>query len=310
MKKRLNILFLFLCVSSWLASYCEDQPKPYLQWSQLPAIPDQIGFAGAAAGVSNGALIVAGGSNFVNGTPWNGGTKTWYDKIFVLESADGQWKEAGRLPHPLAYAVSLTWQEGVIIAGGSNATQHFNEVMLLRYVNGKINIENLPALPAPIANASGVIMGDKLYIAGGIKELASTQTENNFWQLDLLQPASQRAWKILDPCPGPSRMLSVAGTQEGAFYVFSGVHLARHAGDSTAQREYLTDAYKYIPGKGWSRIADLPQPVAAAPGPAYAAGQSHLLLFGGDNGKYFDQNALLQQKHPGFSPLLFLKMKS
>jgi SSS family solute:Na+ symporter len=300
-KLLLNIFFLFLSFAIHLKSFCEEQPKPYLQWTQLPAIPDQLGFAGSMAGVSNGALIVAGGSNFINGSPWNGGTKTWYDKIFVLEHAGGAWKEAGRLPHPLAYGVSLTWQNGVIIAGGSDANRHYNEVFVLRYVNGRIEIENLPALPAPVANACGVIIGNNLYIAGGLKEPNATQTEKNFWVLDLAQVAGQRIWKTLEPWPGASRMLSVAGTQEGALYLFSGVHLAIRPGDSTAHREFLKDAYKYVPGKGWSRIADLPQAVAAAPGPAFTAGQSHLLVFGGDDGKYFDQNAILQQKHPGFS---------
>jgi SSS family transporter len=307
MKKHFFYIFLsLLCLAGSLNSLGNDTPKPYLQWSQLPAIPDKTGFAGLQAGVSNGALVIAGGSNFVHGTPWNGGVKTWYDKIFVLEQRNGQWKEAGRLPHPLAYGVALTWRDGVIIAGGSDATRHYNEVLMLRYINGKIETENLPALPAPIANACGVIIGDKLYIAGGIQTPAATQTEKNFWVLDLSQPAAQRKWTLLEPWPGPSRMMAVAGTQEGALYLFSGVHLTMNAGDSTAHREFLKDAYKYIPGKGWSRIADLPQSVAAAPGPAFTAGQSHLLLFGGDNGKYFEQNALLQQKHPGFSRDVFM----
>ena len=307
MKKHfVNIFFFLLCLVISLRSIANDQPKPYLQWSQLSPIPDQVGFAGSMAGVSNGALIVAGGSNFVNGTPWNGGVKTWYDKIFVLEQPNGQWKEAGRLPHPLAYGLSLTWNDGVIVAGGSDATHHYSDVLMLRYKNGKIETENLPSLPEPVANACGVIMGDKLYIAGGSKAPNATETSTNFWMLDLSQPAAQRTWTVLQPWPGPSRMMAIAGTQEGALYLFSGVQLSMNAGDSVAHREYLKDAYKYIPGRGWSRISDLPKPVAGAAGPAFTAGQSHLLLFGGDNGKYFDQNASLQQKHPGFSNNVFM----
>src|SRR4051812_49410741 len=140
-------LYIFLLFFA-LNSRAEDSPKPYLQWTQLPAIPSSVGFAGSFAGVSNGALLVAGGSNFgAGGTPWNGATKTWYDKIFALEQPNGQWKEVGKLPHPLAYGISITWQDGVIVAGGSDATKHYNEVLLLRYKNGAIERENLPALP-------------------------------------------------------------------------------------------------------------------------------------------------------------------
>ena len=35
-----------------------------LEFSQLPALPDREGFAGAFAGVTGGSLIVAGGANF------------------------------------------------------------------------------------------------------------------------------------------------------------------------------------------------------------------------------------------------------
>lgn len=305
MKKFLcHISLGLLCLVFSFQSIASDTTKPYLQWSQLPAIPDQVGFAGSFAGVSNGALLVAGGSNFgAGGTPWNGGVKTWYDKIYVLEQPNGYWKEVGKLPHPLAYGVSCTWQDGVIIAGGSDAQKHYNEVLLLRYKNGRIETENLPALPAPVANACGLIIDTKLYIAGGIVTPTATQAEKNFWVMDLAAPAAQRSWTTLSSWPGPGRMLAVAGTQEGAFYLISGASLTKQAGDSTVHRTFLKDAYKYIPGKsaGWQRIADLPQSVAAAPSPAFTTGQTHLLLFGGDNGNYFDQNAALQQKHPGFS---------
>lgn len=307
MKKRTLNIFLFLLGLIALQTKANDSTKPYLNWSQLPAIPDETGFAGSFAGVSNGALLVAGGSNFgKGGTPWNGGNKSWYDKIFVLEQANGQWKEAGKLPHPLAYGVSCTWQDGVIIAGGSDATQHYSDVLMLRYKNGKIETEKLPSLPEPIANACGIVIGSKLYIAGGIKSPTASQAEKNFWVLDLALPAAQRAWASPGAWPGEGRMLAVAGTQEGAFYLISGAAISKQAGDSAIHRTFLKDAYKYVSGKGWSRIADLPQSVAAAPSPAFTTGQTHMLVFGGDNGKYFDQNATLQQKHPGFSPQVWM----
>jgi hypothetical protein len=47
-------------------------------------------------------------------------------------------------------------------------------------------------------------------------------------------------------------------------------------------------------------VADLPHPVAAAPTPAYNAGQSHLVLFGGDDGLNAPRVAELKDNHPGF----------
>ena len=38
-----------------------DYGKTVLEWGELPALPDPVGVAGAFAGVSDDALIVAGG---------------------------------------------------------------------------------------------------------------------------------------------------------------------------------------------------------------------------------------------------------
>ena len=46
-----------------------------LHWSALPPLPDAHGFGGPYAGVSGGALLVAGGANFPDATPWENGAK-------------------------------------------------------------------------------------------------------------------------------------------------------------------------------------------------------------------------------------------
>ncbi|MFT3824185.1 MAG: sodium/solute symporter [Chitinophagaceae bacterium] len=283
-------------------SVASDVPPRYFNWSQLPAVPGHIGFAGAFAGVSNGALLVAGGANFPDGAPWTGARKIWYNEIYVLENAQQQWKLVGHLPQTLGYGVAVTWKDGVICIGGSNAEKHTADAFILRYVNGKINTEQLPSLPVSLANACGAVIGNVLYVAGG----AATPVDSSgsyFWSLDLALPAAKRVWNTLPSWPGPSRMMSVAGTQDGHFYLFGGTHVTIK--DSTAQRAFLKDAYKYIPAKGWVRLPDLPEPVVAAPSPAYNAGQSHLLIFGGDNGQYFDQNNILKETHPGFSKKVY-----
>jgi SSS family transporter len=299
MKKR----FLYWLLSTILIpisnlALADNGPQTYFHWNELPPVPNTTGLAGSFAGVAGGALIVAGGSNFPGGSaPWSGGTKAWYDNIYVLEQPGGQWKEAGKLPQPLGYGVSISWKDALICLGGNNNGGHYAGAILLRYVNGGIHTEKLPDMPRPNANASGALIGDVIYIAGGVSDPSGQQSEKFFWSLDLSQPADKRAWKVLSPWPGPSRMLSVAGTLNGAFYLFSGVHLE---GTGT-QRQYLKDAYRYAPGSGWTKLADMPYATAAAPGPAFSAGQSHLLIFGGDDGRYFARNMELQHQHPGFT---------
>lgn len=293
MNKPFYLFFIFFMSIVLSKGMAQSAAKP-LNWSNLSPIPDPVGFAGSFAGVSNGTLLVAGGANFPDGgAPWTGSKKAWHDHIFALEKPGGKWKLAGKLPHSLGYGGSVTWKDALIIIGGSNENGHYADVLMLKYVNGKIESTSLPALPKPIANTSGVLIGDVIYMAGGTETADAKNAEKNFWALDLSQ--DQKAWKILAAWPGPSRMLAVTGAQGGSFYLFSG------AGLEDGVRNYLKDAYQYTPDMGWKKLADLPNSVTAAPSPAYTAGQSHLLIFGGDDGKLAAEAAELKEKHPGFS---------
>src|SRR3546814_3001050 len=82
-------------------------------------------------------------------------------------------------------------------------------------------------------------------------------------------------------------MLSVAGTQEGDFFLISGANLVPdNAGNPV--REFLKDAYKYDPESGaWTRIADFPRAAVAAPNPSVTLGQAHFLFFGGEDASMF-----------------------
>lgn len=270
----------------------QEVKKTNFSWSELPCIPDHIGFAGSFAGVSNGALVVAGGANFPDGgAPWTGSVKVWSDKIFVLEKKTARWKNAGKLPSALGYGGSVNYKNQMIIIGGSNKDGHMTGVWSLDFKKGKINFKGLPSLPGPIANTAAAVVGNILYVAGGTEAPSSKTTSSNFWAMDL--SAETKEWKILETWPGASRMLAVAGSLNGCFYIISGVELIN------GERKYLNDAYCYDSKSGWKKIADLPSSVAAAPSPAYAH-NGYLHIFGGDDGILAPQAATLKEKHPGF----------
>lgn len=266
-----------------------------MNWSRLPAIPDPEGFAGAYTGVSGGALIVAGGAN-ISGDKWKEPfVKKWYDSAFVLEQPDSTWKSGFKLPHALGYGVSITADDSVICIGGSNELGHFADVFRLRWSGGELRTESLPSLPKPCANACGALVDRIIYVAGGIETPTATHALHTFWSLDLDDLAS--GWKVLPPWPGPERMLAVCGALHGSFYLFTGTKLSSSP-DGKPVREYLHDAWRFTPGKGWTQIASLPRTAVAAASPALPFGDSRLLVISGDDGK----NVTFQpvEHHPGF----------
>lgn len=272
-----------------------------VRWEQLPSVPDPEGFASPFAGVSGGVLILAGGANFPDKRPWEGGVKTWYDSTFVLDSPHGSWKPAGPLPRPTAYGVAVSIDDGVICIGGGDAKRHFRDVYRLTWDGVYLKSAPLPDLPRPCAFMCGAAVNQTIYIAGGIETPDATSCLKTFWSLDLGE--TKPAWRELEPCPGPERMLAVAGATQGtdaAFYLFSGAKLTSGP-DGKPVREYLHDAWRYTVNgkdKGWKRLADMSRAAVAAPSPAPLLGPSSFLVISGDNGEHVGFKP--ETQHPGF----------
>lgn len=263
-----------------------------VEWQQLPSIPDRHGFAGSFAGVAGGALVVAGGANFPDRLPWEGGAKRWHDRVFVLEPGAKAWSEAGPLPVALAYGVSVQLDEGVLLIGGGDLKGIYASVRLLRR-DPQLRFESWPDLPLPLAMCTGARVGRTVYVAGGIDRPDASGAQRVFLALDLDHPTA--GWKRLEPWPGPERILATAGALQGSFCLVSGARLVAGA-DGKPVREWLRDAYAYIPGRGWRQLPDLPRVAVGAPAPAPEVGGA-LWVLGGDDGA---QANAIPSSHRGF----------
>jgi len=70
-------------------------------WRRLAPIPNPLGVAGPIAGTAGASLIVAGGANFPEAPPWQGGKKVWHDRICMLNDPNAKWRDAGKLALPI-----------------------------------------------------------------------------------------------------------------------------------------------------------------------------------------------------------------
>lgn len=297
----MNPACLFLMLLLFGQTDFEKSPG---KWGQLTPLPDPQGFGGMYAGQSGDSLIVAGGTNFPNGFPWEGGKKFWSDQIFVLDQPNGAWKLASaKLPRTLGYGVSVSWNNALICVGGSDDKQHYADVFAIRLVNGNVEFQNLPLLPEPCANMCGCLVGSRIFIAGGTSKPDATTAMKSFWSLDLAATSDKQRWQVLEAWPGPDRSHAVAAALNGDFYLFSGFRWTADAsGKPSRLSPFQTDAYRYTPKSEtegtWKRLADLPRALGAAPSPALSVEPAEFYVIGG-----IDHSVDLPDRatHPGFS---------
>ena len=284
-----KLLAIAVCVLAVALSPCQTLALDAVNHpdGDLPSIPNSLGLGGAFAGVSGGALIVAGGSNFT-GKVLGEGEKVWHDEIYVLESGSEQWRTGFHLPRPLANGVSITTPDGLICIGGGDSKQAYRSVLLLKWTGKEIEIEQLPDLPAPRVDAAGALLDGSLYVADGQTGNNEREVSNTLWRLRLPKrpsasdPWSDLSWETLPQCPGSPRSQAVGAAQAGSFYLIGGWDL-EETSPGKFKRKYLRDGWRFDPKKQeWAQIPDAPHAMAAAP--SLARGESHILVYGSHDG--------------------------
>jgi N-acetylneuraminate epimerase len=263
-----------------------------LVWKQLPPLPDPLGVAAPFAGVSDGSLVVAGGANFPDRMPWEGGKKVWHDRVWVLDKPDGKWRDGGKLPRPLGYGISLMRDDGFLCIGGSDAEVHHADVFHATMKDGNVVFAEQAPLPIPLANGAGAISDDgTAYVVGGNTEPGEKSASDRVFAL----APKATEWHELPPIPGGARILPISAGAGMEFFVFGGAAL--EARDGKIVRRYLHDAWRYSAAQGWRRLADLPKACVAAPSPAPSR-NGKIYLIGGDDGTRAGFQPV--EKHPGF----------
>ena len=211
-----------------------------------------IGLAGVFAGFVGGELLVAGGANFPEGTPAEGGVKRYHADTYVYDAASGWRLFPDNLPEARAYGVAVGLPDGILCIGGCDERRCTADVRLLTLENGAPVLKDYPSLPRPLAHAAGCRIGDRIYVAGGIGTVDDARTTSDFFVLDLHR--LDRGWSELAPWPGPSRAFAVAAAQsdgfDNCFYLFSGREFA--PGEPW---NVLDDGYEYNPRLDrWRRL--------------------------------------------------------
>lgn len=170
------------------------------------------GVSACYAGTIGDYLFMAGGCNFPEVPAALGGKKRYYRGIYKAHLKGGNhlvWKKVGELPVAAAYGVSVSVPDGIICIGGNNEKESLNAVFKIRMKGRKAIVEQLPALPEPLDNFTGALLGDSLVVFGSKKCYAISLS------------ALQQGWRLVMQTD-VIRQQPVSGFVNGDFCIWGG----------------------------------------------------------------------------------------
>ena len=154
------------------------------RWRSVAAMPEALANHGAAT--LDGEIFVAGGS--ANNLSDQNEISV-RDNLYALDVESGAWRDAGRLPHPLAGALLTAHAGALYVAGGWDGDRMRDEVW--RWTPGSAvagreagvpeSWQEVARLKTPAAFFGGVIVDGELFVVGGYdgqRELADTAALN------------------------------------------------------------------------------------------------------------------------------------
>lgn len=263
-----------------------------IEWktiAELPPFRDQsksIGVAGPVVGIINNKLIVAGGANFPDKMPWQGGKKIYYNNISIFNKEKEQVfqeKIQNSLTSNIAYAANCITPLGVVYAGGENELGLSDKVYLLQWDEASNNLRQtkLPDLPVETTNGSLVCIDNTIYFLGGE---TLTNTTNQFYSLNLIK--INLGWMTLPVLPKSlSNMVVVAQYLNGQKQIYL---MGGRAKQKNGISDFSSDVYSFdIHLKIWDKKKSLPYPLSAGTGAVFS--EKYILLFGGDQGERFNK---------------------
>ena len=267
------------------------------RWQVLAPIPDPVGLGGMFAGVLRGQLVAGGGSQFRDKPNWLQGEKTYSDRIFVLAAPDAKWTQhPTRMPRAMGHFATAATKDAIYLIGGFDANGTLAQAWRLHAEGNDFRFNAMPDFPRRIGYATASIVEGRIYVSGGLPELASKSPSRETWSLAFAatDPApTNSSWRREPDFPGTPAFVSAAASDAQGAYVFGGISF-----DAQGKAIPSAEAHRFDTKKRqWTKLAPLPEPRVSATTPAAAVDSNRLLLIGG----YAEVFPGPAREHPGFS---------
>lgn len=272
-----RLLILVLCFNMM-----DAQKMPKIDWqnpAEFSAFPEKLGLAGMMAAKVSDGFLIAGGANFPEALPWEGGKKYFSDKIFFWDGATSapQVLEI-KLPTGIAYGGYTSFDNQLIIIGGETAEGASNRV----YAVSKTGIKELAELPQGVMAPAVAQVKGKIYLVGGD---TASKTLSQFLSLDLGNTSAK--WETLPDLPITTANAAIFSV-ENQLFVASG-RSKNPNGISTLNTEVFGFDFK---NNRWEKETSVTIDGEVSPfvASAFFTYKNRYLVFaGGDDGKTFNK---------------------
>lgn len=310
--------FFYILMGILLFNGCAEKSSAPIDWKETTVSPigENQGLAGALTGISQQKLILAGGANFPDKLPWDGGQKQYHSDLYIFSFQEGGlvFENQKQLPAPRAYAANTPYKNGFVSAGGENTEEILRQVDYFYIENDSLHQKSLPDLPIALTNGTLVSIHNELYFLGGENK---KEVSDKVWQWT----DGDSTWTEYATLVKPITHAVVLANEEG-FYIIGGRQKRVQKTSEIFAEVYFLDTKT----KKLSELPSLPQPMAAGTGVLGPEGIPW--LFGGDDGSAFTkteelilaieneqdpetkqalirQKDELQKKHPGFNKNIY-----
>lgn len=274
---------LIICTAMLTA--CSIQTENLsVDWDVIQHLPQKngqphLGLAGPVAGMIGDKLWIAGGANFPQGMPWDGGAKAYPRDAYVYAWEEGKLNlvQSYELDRSMAYTANTSFDGSLYMAGGEGEEGAVANVFRLRPDGQMPQTDSLPSLPKPLTNGGLVADNGALYFVGGEN---SEIVSDKIYKLAL--DGEDTEWVEFLTLPYPITHAVVVGDQKGGVYIAGG-----RMRNTQAKSDMYDAVWKVDLGKQHvEQITTLPQPLAAGTGLFL---DDRLLIFGGDDASTFHQ---------------------
>ena len=289
--KKIQIIIVCFCLV--FTSAAQKKYAPPITWKKGGVLPVQpnglihMGLSGVVSGVVGDQIIIAGGNNFPEGLPWEGGIKKYYNRVIVYNNQKDTLLNTFtfNLPANVAYAAVAQLKDGIFYAGGENENGPLSSAYFIKKSKSQsFEIIELPSLPIAISNAVAVATENAVYVLGGANKEG---VSNKVWKLSLNN--FKKGWTAQASMPQPTAFSAAAIANEH-IYIMGGRCKEANGISKIYKEVYAFD----VENNFWKQKASLPETVSAAC--AVAIDNNKILFIGGDKIVVFHEVEMLAAK--------------